>query len=208
MATVQFPDNSKGFSKDLLPPDTNMEKDYHACYDKPALEKREKKKGDGYFAMACNDIWSYLINDVIKPMSKDLISTIAKRTVDMALYGKPTADLKKKGDDTYVSYNSMYNYRDDSSRSRDSSGNRNRIEDDPNFIKFRDRSEAEDCLMDCKDIVRSRGEISCAKVFSMQRLPFNHTSENWGWYSLSDAEVVPYRGGYRIEFPAMRSLRR
>lgn len=198
---TDFPDLST-----MLPP----KKDEPAPvqnYKAEASEKTPEKK-PAYFATAMKDLWSYILYDLLIPASKDALTGVVKNGVDMLVYGKTNNNAKKEEPSTYVSYNRYYDDCRDVYRSNRSSlrGNQNPA-DDPNFLKFASRNEALDCLENLRSVCRRDGQVSVAFVFEICEARCSHTAVNYGWYSLSDAEVVPFRDGFRIDFPQVRCIK-
>mgnify|MGYP007070299812 CR=1 FL=1 len=117
-------------------------------------------------------------------------------------------------DDSYISYNRMYDdrrrySRRDRDRDRDDDyyGRRKRGRDLDELI-FDYRQDAEDCLDRLLDRIEYYGVVTVSELYDIlgETVYGDFTKEDWGWDDLSTARVRKVRGGYLLDLPRVRPI--
>lgn len=163
-------------------------------------ENKGRKFMSNFIAEDAGNVGNTVVNDVVVPAIKKLISEGIATVVDMFLFGETRIHKNKNGNK--VSYRSYYEdrYGNGNSESRGVRTTGNRFDYDD--ILFDDRGEAELVLDNMRDALREYGLISIADMYDMAGLTPPPTSNRYGWTSLRNAEVKRVRGGdYIIELP-------
>lgn len=77
-----------------------------------------------------------------------------------------------------------------------------------NDIVFDFREDALAVLSQLDDLIDVYGNCSVQDLFSAAGLECHYVANNWGWYDIHSAKVVPVRGGgYMIDFPKIQPLK-
>lgn len=136
-----------------------------------------------------------LISDVILPAIKELIFEAGSKGLEMALYGEDGTTAKKGKGPT--SYNSIYN-----GKTTKKSSTKNKMSDFRD-ITFATRTDAVSVLREMQEWLREYGSVSVMDFYQFSNIDgFDFMDDEYGWFDLSDAEVLRVRGGgFRIELP-------
>lgn len=77
-----------------------------------------------------------------------------------------------------------------------------------NDIIFEYREDALSVLRTLDGLIEQYHNCSVQDLFSAADLECDYTANDWGWYDIRSAEVVPVRGGgYMIRFPKIQPLK-
>lgn len=162
----------------------------------PVVTNAKQKKKSGFREMLESFIpedkesfRKYILLGVIAPLIKKGISNI----VDVLLYGETSGE--KKSTASKVSYRSYYDQKD-----RDTGRSYAPRLTDTNIL-VDSREEAEAIISGLEDIISAYGFASVADMFDLANLEHNHTDNKYGWTSVKNARIIPYRDGWEIEMP-------
>lgn len=167
----------------------------------------KKKSGvSKFFAKFIGDettnLKTYVVKDIAIPAVKDAISKI----VDMVLFGDTR---RSRSMSSKVSYRSYYDERRGDRFSDNRRQEETRYSNTYEDVIVSTRKEAEDVLSQLQDIIDTYDVARVADLYEMVGITGNYTDNNYGWENVSDARVVPVRGGgYCIEMPKARVLKR
>ena len=199
MAQIDIPDrhNAKSVSNA-----------YHDRLDSVvSQENAEKtnKKGflaslfKGYFNSTTDDIFTYLVEEQIKPRLRDLVFDSALDTLQEIRYRGPGASYST-GTDSRTRYsmsdrgsgsrsrdrfNSNQPVRNDSGKSKDSDWR------DVNYVTV---SDAKKVMESMRRELRRKGYVTVLDYCDLSRWPCDWTLRSWGWYNL-DGIDIRHRGG-------------
>lgn len=194
-----YPSAANGSDKERNRPDTT------------AISGRVKKRSsifrsvkDEFIAEDVPSIGEYLLRDILLPALKDLILDIGHGAIDSAFNGdgRGYSGSRRRGRDSYITYNRMYR---DNRRSR-----RNRDYDDEDDVPrsrrragqiyfdeylFETRGDAEDVLYFLCDEIQEFGDCPVSRFFDKrgETIPGNFTEDNWGWTDLSGTKIKRIR---------------
>lgn len=181
--------------------------------DKAAVEKvvtgkasiRKKSLADKFsttfFGDDLNSVTKYVIQDVMIPAAKSMISDAVSGGIEMLLFGeKRGRGSSRLGAKSHVSYSSI-----SSGRNMPAPSKRNSRDFDD--ILFDDRGDAESVLETLVDLVADYGQATVADLYDAAGMTSDHTDFNWGWTNLSASVVSRVSGGYMIKFPRVEALR-
>lgn len=155
------------------------------------------KLADVFISEDVKNVKSYVLMDVLVPAIKKAISDIIVNGIDMVLYGE-SSSRRRNGRDSYVSYRSYSDPRDDR---RPRSDTRAKTRFDFDEIIFESRGEAEAVRMQMEDVIERYGLVTVADMYDMAGLTEPYTSNKYGWTSVRTAETVRVRDGYIIKLP-------
>lgn len=174
-----------------------------------------KKKGlfHGFFSKFINDdigdVKDYIIDDVLIPSIKKVVSESINSAVDMMLYGERQSP-RERGRGSYTSYSAQYRpYRDPRERGRSVRPGNGRVSNfDISSVAFTTREDAENILADLQDLVDDYGEASVADFYSLADMDneITHVDHRWGWFNLSGAHVIRSHDGYSVQMPRLREI--
>lgn len=166
------------------------------------IKKNEVRKfTDLFISEDAANVKEYIFMDVLVPAIKKAIYDIVTNGVDMFLYGG-TGKGKGGASGTKVSYRNFYEQKNNTpSGYRGSENTRNNNAFDYDDITFTNRGEAEAVKQNMQDTIARYGMVTVADLYDMVDLPTPFTSQKYGWMDVSNAEVVRYRGDYRLKLP-------
>lgn len=193
---------------------------------KPVLSEGSKASKAGLVNKICNvffrgrnfeDVGSYVLKDVLIPTIIDGVANAGKAAIDGICYGesKPGSASKYGNQKTNYStsgYGSMTRSSGNAggvvasggrgSRQNDISRSRRGFEP----IKLSSRRDAENVLKYLQDIVDQYDNVSVSEYYeafdneSISALA-RYTDLNYGWFDLSDVEILHIPGGWVIDLP-------
>ena len=135
----------------------------------------------------------YVIEEVLVPKAKDLITSILKAIVDTIFYGRG-GGYSNKSTSSYVSYRDYGSSKPRDSRPRASQ---------PMFseIIVTDPHEASEIIGRMVEIVDRYRIATVGNLYDLAGLKVPYTAENYGWTDFSAAKVVKTSDGYVIKTP-------
>lgn len=148
------------------------------------------------------NVKSYIVEDVIIPELKKIISDAVKGAIDMILFGETRGKSRSGGSAAYVSYRD-YSRRDDDRRS-DSRTRTGYSHDD---IYLEDRAEAEEVLTRMDELIETYGQVSVADLYDLVGKSCEYTDNKYGWTNIRNAEPVRVRDGYLLKLPRALPLK-
>lgn len=166
-------------------------------------------KGE-FLSEDAGSVGGYVLYDILLPALRDLISDIGHGFIDAAMgsgggRSRYRSRRDRDRDRSYISYNRMYDDRDDRYESRRSRKDRDRDLDD---IVFDYREDAEDCLDRLCAYLERYDDVPVSYLYDILgwTVPGAFTDDDWGWTNLSSARVRQYRGRYKLELPRVKPL--
>ena len=168
----------------------------------------QKKIGFGKYtgSIISSDLKSvgdFLMTDVLIPSIKKALADIVVNGIDMLLYGK-SGMTRSNSSVSKVSYSNYYNRPYNEPLRAGSNGNSL----DYDNIIFDNRGDAEAVLTSMEDILDQFGCVSVADLYDLADVAApNYTVNNYGWTSLTNAQVLRCRDGYIIKLPKVTSLK-
>lgn len=162
-------------------------------------------------ALVVDDVQSigaYLLEDVVIPTVKTLISDIAVGAIERALYGeargRPTSSsrISSRG---YTPYNRIYSSGSRVTPPDDGPGDRRELSRDARRshdfgeIVFESRAEAYEVLDRLNDQIKNFDVATVGDLLDLSGITATHVDENWGWRTLATAQVRRVRNGYILD---------
>lgn len=212
------------------PPDnvTEFKKSSEPEKIRKIAEGKEKKKPLGQkfkemFIHDGGDFVDHLVDDVIKPMAKDMLLSIViqagdgiKRGFEDMIFGpdsngrrRPTTSYSSRPSVNYQRMSSPTTVRPSESRfgsRRDqpySSSRSNRIR----HIALHTREEGDDVLEELDRMINRMGHCTVGDYYMALGLDnISSTDHEWGWTTLKDARVRHIDDDFYIDFPRPRSI--
>lgn len=153
-------------------------------------------------------IGAYLLEDVVIPTVKTLISDIAVGAIERALYGeargRPMSSSRISGRG-YTPYNRIYSSGSRVTPPDDGPGDRRELSRDARRshdfgeIVFESRPEAYEVLDRLNDQIKNFDVATVGDLLDLSGITATHVDENWGWRTLATAQVRRVRNGYILD---------
>lgn len=201
-----FPSN-----QDPKPPDTPPEKPKLQAVTTSAVQRKMSIGRRIKNALVVDDaqsIGAYLLEDVVIPTVKTLISDIAVGAIERALYGeargRPMSSSRISGRG-YTPYNRIYSSGSRVTPPDDGPGDKRELSRDARRshdfgeIVFESRAEAYEVLDRLNDQIKSFDVATVGDLLDLSGITATHVDENWGWRTLATAQVRRVRNGYILD---------
>lgn len=201
-----FPSN-----KDPKTSDTPPEKPKLQPVTKSAVQRKMSIGRRIKNALVVDDaqsIGAYLLEDVVIPTVKTLISDIAVGAIERALYGeargRPMSSSRISGRG-YTPYNRIYSSGSRVTPPDDGPGDKRELSRDARRshdfgeIVFESRAEAYEVLDRLNDQIKSFDVATVGDLLDLSGITATHVDENWGWRTLATAQVRRVRNGYILD---------
>lgn len=162
-----------------------------------------KRFAENFLEDNTKSVFSYIVNDILIPAAKAMISDMVTGGIDMLLFGERRrgSTYRDSRGSTRINYGSMYRTLDrGETRARDIS-RMARSKHDFDEIILETRGEAEDVLSHLVELVEEYGSASVADLYDLVGLEANYTDWKWGWFDLRNSSVSRVRDGYVINLP-------
>lgn len=163
-----------------------------------------KKLTDTFFGDDVDSVMSYVIYDILIPVTKNTFSEIISGSVEMLLFGEKRSGRRLERDrgrtfvsrEPYTPYNRFHD-----SRGRDPVSPRivNRHSFDE--VSFSIRRDAEAVLEQLVALVDQYGLATVGDFYDLVGMENNFTDGKYGWYNLSEAIITQTRRGFVINLP-------
>lgn len=201
-----FPSN-----QDPKPSDKSPEKPKLQAVTKSAVQRKMSIGRRIKNALVVDDaqsIGAYLLEDVVIPTVKTLISDIAVGAIERALYGeargRPMSSSRISGRG-YTPYNRIYSSGSRVTPPDDGPGDRRELSRDARRshdfgeIVFESRPEAYEVLDRLNDQIKNFDVATVGDLLDLSGITATHVDENWGWRTLATAQVRRVRNGYILD---------
>lgn len=146
-----------------------------------------------FFSDDAGSTKDFVIEEVLVPKAKDLITSILKAIVDTVFYGRNGYSGGGKSRAESVSYRSYYD-QPKSSKTYKST---------PMFeeIIFSNPQEASEVCARMEEIIATYKIATYGDLYDLVGIKAPYTSENYGWTDFKSAKVVRTSDGYIIKTP-------
>ena len=217
MAYVTMPDNAR----DAYPSNSHKSREQRTedipkaqPIVKSGVKRQNKSLGrrlaDTLVADSADNIFDYVIWDILVPAAKDTLANTGKTIIDMALYGERRRpnNVVRDHQSSYVAYNRSYDSPQRDTRSPNSPRQTrvatSYVSDD---IILDSRTDAEDVLEQMQDAIEQYGDVSVAYLYQLVGMPSQRMDNYYGWSNLRDARVVSAAGGgWMLDLPRARAF--
>lgn len=156
------------------------------------------KLSDVFISDDASNVKSYILMDVLVPTIKKAIVDIGTDALNMIFLGGTGRGSKSNGSAHYVSYSRFSEPRD---RFSDSESRRPNTRFDYDNIIFETRADGKAVIEQMIDIIERYGMVTVADLYDMVEMSHPFTSNDYGWTSLRNADVIRARGGYVLKLP-------
>lgn len=145
------------------------------------------------------NVKSYILWDILVPTFKKTIVN----TIDMILNGGNGYSRGNRSTVDKISYSSYYNREPRDHRYvGDTRLSRYNYDD----IILESKTEATEVLVRMDEIMAEYGMVRVADLYDLVGITGNYTDNDYGWYNIHSAEVIPVHGGYMIRMPRVTAL--
>lgn len=164
-------------------------------------------------------VLNYVVQDVLLPAAKDMVSEAFTQGVDRMLFGesrarsRPGSNLRAGGGSSYTSYNRFAgggnpNNRRDREREdpRRDISQRGRATHSFDEIILDSRAEADATLAELFTIIEDYDVVTVADLYAMVGITEAFTDSKWGWTDLRGSRVVRLKNGYLLDLPKPESI--
>lgn len=175
-----------------------------------------KKESEGtkirkkFFAEDAKTVGGHVVDTVVIPSIKKIISDMVKTAVDYFLYGSKGA--RPTSGPGIISYNQYYNRGTQVGGAPITYGGTPLNGGKPNTLYsvneviFPERSDAEAVLLNLREAIASFGMVSIADFYEQINQRSVFTDQKWGWRDLSQADIIRVDNGFSIRFPRVVAL--
>lgn len=209
MEDYTSPSFKKKVEADISP--NASDKDIKKVVSAPVKTRKKsefQKFANAFMAEDLSKAKKYVVQQVIIPTAKQLLSDIITDTVQIVLYGN--ADERRRnrrsGGSERISYRDYTSY---------ASERRNDPRDIPTERPWNDfddvmipsKADAENVLETLRDIIDRYGRASVADFDELVGIRGPYTHNEYGWNDLADAKIVrTYGGDYMIKLPRVMPI--
>lgn len=157
-------------------------------------------------------VFHYIVNDVVLPQVKDMLSEAASQGVEKMIFGDSRPNRRPGvrpgvGPTNYTRYANRGNNplgRAGASESHRPVAQVRRQELDD--ILLATRVEAEAVLERMYDLLREYEIVSVSDLYSIVGLTGTYVDNKWGWTDLQGSDIRRVRDGYIVELPKVESI--
>lgn len=173
--------------------------------------KRKKGLGDKFKETFMGDsaesVGSYVLFDIIIPRVKDLLFDTFTGGLERSLFGTSTRSSRgRRSDSGKTDYRGLSTGSTRDRAERDISP-RGRANHQFEEILIPERGEAQQILDTLLELVDVYDSATVADLYNATGISTDHTDLKFGWTDLSEARIVPARGGgYILEMPRVEVL--
>jgi hypothetical protein len=180
-----------------------------------AVERKEsvrKKFLSAYAGDSAQSVGHYLLNDVVVPATKNLVSDLVTQGINRLLYG--TTHRPNQGGIvgsvvgsrmTGVGYGKFFNGGASTQQSQQQAqpqmSAQARATHSFNEIYFPTRSDGEIVLEELRNLIEKYGNAKVVDFYLLSGITSAFTDQKYGWTNLSRASVMQTRQGYVIDMP-------
>lgn len=202
-----FPGNSRSQRSPEVEPDKKAEKLEKVVTGK--VMRRQKPLGRRFvetFFSGANNVWAYVLHEILIPAAKDTISDVVSQGVERMVYGEGRSASRRTGQrpghsPNYVNY-SRYS-RGGAREEPRTLSRRARSAHDFQEIILATRAEAEDVLDGLFSAISKYDQVTVSDLYDLLGIPSNFTDERYGWRDgdLRGAGPTRVQGGYLLDLP-------
>lgn len=156
-----------------------------------------KKKAKSFVSDDTKNVGDYIMDDILIPALKKVISDMVKEAVDTTLYGRGGGPRRSNSEK--VSYRSFYDKDRKESRESGRSTSRSRVAYEEVVVATRDEADA--VLQRLDELIDMYGIVSIADLYDLVGVQGRYTDNKYGWTNVRNAEAVRVRDGYEIRMP-------
>lgn len=161
---------------------------------------------EAFVGDSAESVLQYVIWDVIIPRVKDLLFDTIVGGSERTLFGTSQRASRSRGSSGKTDYRGISSSATRERATRDISP-RGRANHDFEEILIPDRGEAEQVRDTLLALVDQYDSATVADLYSAVGISTDHTDLKFGWTDLSEARIVPARGGgYILELPRAEEL--
>lgn len=171
---------------------------------------RRKKTKQSVLSESVDSAFEYVLENIILPAAKDLISDTVSNIVDTMLYGQDSRDRRN------VTRNNPRGSAPMTSRTNYNGRSTNTVRPAPqrtvtaagdvDEIIFETRQDAEQVLDALLQLIATYDVATLSDYYGRVNITPKFTDEKWGWYALPGSYVKRVRNGFVIELPTPEYL--
>lgn len=210
--------------KEAMLGNSHKQREAAAEAEKKALPAKKQVKSESVLEKEAHGIAGFLVQEVVVPSLKEMAYSIAEetgkailKTIKTAIFGAGGSPKRRSSSGGYVSYQEYYRrkqdddpfYSDNELRERNRSHSARKA---GRFAseKFGSRGEADMVLDTLVETLEQYGMATVSDFYEYAGRPEHSrwTDNDWGWTSLSSAEVRQSPGGWYVRLPEPRPLPR
>lgn len=205
----EFPGNSRTQKREVVSERPKMEQ---VVTSQVSVRKKPiaRRVIETFFGSSdAKGVGQYLVENVVVPMTKDLIADVFIQGIERTLYqgdDRPrSSSARNRSNPNYVPYNRFTQGGPSGMRIEDHSrqmSRQGRATHNFNELEYTHRHEAEEVLRIMDNRIKQYGVVTVADFYETSGVSGQFVDENWGWHDLGEANIVRIRGGgYVIKLP-------
>lgn len=156
------------------------------------------------FSDDADSVKTYVVQEVLIPAVKKLISDVMSNGTDILLYGESKRNKPQNSNGSRISYSSYSGYYSQANLKTDSVKKpSNEFGQD---IILETRGQAEDVLIRLEEIVEKYRMVSVSDLNDILGISGQFTDAKYGWHDISSAQIVRVRDGFLLKLPRVQPL--
>ena len=167
--------------------------------------QRKKSLGSKMKEMFTGDdarsVGEYLVQEVLVPALKSLLSDVASQGAERLLYGETNRGSSRGSRSGSRSNFTNYSRMHDRPEPRRDISHRSRASHDFRDIVLESRPEAEDVLERLGDLIDQYDAANVGDLYDLVGITPDFTDNNYGWYTLRGSRIIKTRDGYLLDLP-------
>lgn len=152
-------------------------------------------------------VFDYLLFDVAVPALKNTLYDLITGGANRALFGRGVqgGNNGSNGRGSSINYNMISRSAQTNSRNISAS---DRASHNFTNVVIDTRGNAELVLQTLKDKIEKYDNVTVAQLYELVNVTGSFADDNWGWFELDGADIVPARGGgFVLDLPATKPIR-
>lgn len=162
-----------------------------------------KKFADIFLSEDIGDVKRYILCDVLIPGIKDGLYDIFSGTINMLFYGDAGSSRSRKGRSSgngYVSYSSYYS----GGKKTERKAQKGVFSLDE--IIFEDKDDVMEVKYGLMDLMERYNVVTVSEYYDLAEQPHDWAAGDFGWYDLTDMQVMRDRDGWKLKMPRVEQL--
>ena len=156
------------------------------------------------FSDDADSVKTYVVQEVLIPSVKKLISDVMSNGTDILLYGESRRNKPQNSNGSRISYSSYSGYYSQTNAKPDPAKKAsNEFSQD---IILETRGQAEDVLIRLEEIIDKYKMVSVSDLNDILNISGPFTDAKYGWRDISSAQIVRVRDGFLLKLPRVQPL--
>lgn len=169
-----------------------------------------------FFGGTAQDLVQGVINDILIPAAKDMVTEAVTQSIHRAIYGENAPQSTRRyGSPVHrasgyqqTNYAQRYAQNSTARQPEERLRQRTREEQDPSRVTIPTRMQAMEVRGSLLHMIEEYGSVSIQEFYEYVGLDLQVTDGDWGWKAgmLDHLQIMPYNGEFILNFPPMVHL--